>query len=95
MASVNERCGVCDQDAYHQNSGYCSHGLIGPKKKEFFDYEYYRKQNAMGDRCLCVCGIYVNPKTRDFVCRHLVEPEIQHRKMMRRVCIQLKIIVTE
>ena len=55
-----------------------------------YPYEYLRKQNTMGDRCLCVCGIYVNPKTRDFVCRHLVEPEIQHRKMMRRVCIQLK-----
>jgi len=33
----NERCGVCDQDAYHQNDWHCSQGLIGPKIKEWFD----------------------------------------------------------
>jgi len=37
MDTVNERCGVCDQDAYHQNDWHCSQGLIGPKRKEWFD----------------------------------------------------------
>ena len=32
-----ERCEICDRNAYHQNDYHCSQGLIGPKIKEWFD----------------------------------------------------------
>jgi len=45
----NERCGVCDQDAYHQNDWHCSQGLIGPKRKEWFDVKEEEEED-------CECG---------------------------------------
>ena len=32
-------CEICDQNEYHQNDWHCSHGLIGPKIKEWFDID--------------------------------------------------------
>ena len=34
-----KRCEICDRNGYHQNDSICSQGLIGPKIKEWFDYD--------------------------------------------------------
>tara|TARA_R110000822_G_scaffold89174_1_gene206228 strand:- start:45 stop:551 length:507 start_codon:yes stop_codon:yes gene_type:complete len=54
-------CGVCHRNAYHQNYWYCSQGLIGPKIKEWFDY------NEEGESQKCIyhntCGNDADYKT--------------------------------